>query len=106
LPTTQVESQAPFKPGRFGPVGPSGLILDTSGNLYGTTYWGGAYARGGVFELIPNSGTWTEKLLFSFNPNDAFSPDSGLILDASGNLYGMTEFGGKYNYGTVFEVTP
>jgi uncharacterized repeat protein (TIGR03803 family) len=95
-----------FKPGRFGPVGPSGLVLDTSGNLYGTTYGGGAYARGGVFELTPNSGTWSEKLLFSFNPNDAYSPDSGLILDASGNLYGMTEFGGKYNYGTVFEVTP
>jgi uncharacterized repeat protein (TIGR03803 family) len=95
-----------FKPGRFGPVGPSGLILDKSGNLYGATYEGGAYARGSVFELIPNNGTWIEKLLCSFNPSDALSPDSGLILDAGGNLYGTTEFGGTHDSGTVFRVTP
>jgi uncharacterized repeat protein (TIGR03803 family) len=94
-----------FKPGRFGPVGPSGLILDTSGNLYGTTYNGGAYARGGVFELTPNNGTWMEKLLFSFNPSDGLlSPDSGLILDRDGNLYGTTEFGGAHDDGAVFRL--
>jgi uncharacterized repeat protein (TIGR03803 family) len=96
-----------FKPTKFSNPGPSGLILDKSGNFYGTTFDGGTYRNGSVFELIPNNGGWTEKLLFSFNHRtDAESPDSALVLDASGNLYGMTEFGGTYNYGTVFEVTP
>jgi uncharacterized repeat protein (TIGR03803 family) len=85
------------------------LIFDAAGNLYGTTYYGGAYGNGTAFELTPNgSGGWTEKKLHNFgNGTDGTSPDAGLILDRSGNLYGTTTSGGgTYNAGTVFEITP
>jgi uncharacterized repeat protein (TIGR03803 family) len=87
----------------------SGLILDVSGNLYGTTYWGGKYAYGTVFELTPTGGgNWTEKILhsFAFNGTDGTNPVAGLIFDASGNLYGTTSGGGAYGGGIVFELTP
>jgi len=87
---------------------PGGLILDAAGNLYGTTGGGGAYDAGTVFELTPNaSGSWTEKVLHAFNPDDGdgASP-AGLIVDANGNLYGTTLEGGAHGQGTVFELTP
>src|ERR1019366_3722492 len=86
-----------------------GLIVDAAGNLYGTTTAGGAYNSGTVFELTPaGGGSWTEKVLYSFNLNgtDGAVPEAGLIVDAAGNLYGTTYFGGTYLYGTVFELTP
>jgi uncharacterized repeat protein (TIGR03803 family) len=92
----------------FGGVYPeSGVIFDRSGNLYGTTSEGGPYDAGTVFELMPGSGgTWTETELHSFgNGRDGSTPDAGLIVDASGNLYGTTNAGGTYGYGTVFEIT-
>jgi uncharacterized repeat protein (TIGR03803 family) len=91
------------------------LIFDAAGNLYGTTFTGGAYGSGTVFELTPAAGgTWTEKVLYSFNPfngADGAAPYDGLIFDAAGNLYGTTEVGGTggcggYSCGTVFELTP
>jgi len=108
--------------------GPGSLIRDTTGNLYGTTFNGGAYAGvdangnnlgGTVFKLTPPStagGSWTESVLWNFgNGNDGNQPDGGLIMDASGNLYGTTSHGGAYSTvdangnpigGTVFELTP
>ncbi len=84
-----------------------GLVFDTAGNLYGTTYGGGAYGYGTVFELIPNleTGGWTEKILHSFEKNgtDGIWPSSTLVIDSSGNLYGTAAGGGAYGYGTVFE---
>ena len=87
----------------------SGVVLDTSGNLYGTTEAGGAYNSGTVFRLQPQAdGTWKESILHTFNPNttDGVSPIGGLVLDGSGNLYGTTEFGGANKSGTVFKLTP
>ena len=92
----------------------SGLIGDGSGNLYGTTYQGGANPRGGgtVFELTPNAAktAWTHKVLYSFCPQpgcaDGLLSLTGLIADASGNLYGTTSTGGAYDGGTVFELKP
>jgi uncharacterized repeat protein (TIGR03803 family) len=83
------------------------VIFDTTGNLYGTTYQGGAYnSSGTVFKLMPGGGSWTETVVHSFgNGRDGSNPDAGLIMDASGNLYGTTNAGGTYGYGTVFEVT-
>ena len=99
------------------------LIFDSSGNLYGTTETGGAYNSGRcegnnnnegcgtVFELTPPTPPatqWMETILHSFNNNgvDGFNPYSSLIFDGDGNLYGTTVSGGKYYYGTVFEITP
>ena len=85
------------------------LIVDASGNLYGTTQLGGAYDAGTVFELTPEAGGgWTETLLYSFGylHPDGYSPSSGLIFDAAGNLYGTTFEGGAYGLGTVFELSP
>jgi uncharacterized repeat protein (TIGR03803 family) len=90
----------------------AGLIIDAGGNLYGTTRLGGANGRGTVFELTPQSGGgWTEKVLYSFDPGngngtDGIYPYASLIMDAGGNLYGTTRFGGTYEWGTVFEITP
>ncbi len=86
----------------------AGLIFDAAGNLYGTTYGGGAYGGGTVFELMPRQGGgWTEKKLHNFgiSSDDGIHPMARLILDAAGNLYGTTYAGGDYSGGTVFELT-
>ncbi len=85
------------------------LVIDTEGNLYGTTNAGGAYSLGTVFELSPEKGGgWTEKLIYGFAgaPNDGSLPYAGLIMDKKGNLYGTTQTGGANNVGTVFELSP
>jgi uncharacterized repeat protein (TIGR03803 family) len=82
-----------------------GLVIDGVGNLYGATGIGGAYGEGTVYELTPKSGGgWSEAVLYSFSGADGMSPEAGVTLDQSGNLYGTTEFGGQYRYGTVFEL--
>ncbi len=83
-----------------------GLIMDSSGNLYGTTNSGGAHGAGTVFKISP-SGTAT--VLHSFgalNSGDGQYPMAGLIMDSAGNLYGTTNGGGTTGYGTVFKITP
>jgi len=85
------------------------LLMDSSGNLYGTTAKGGGAADDGtVFELAPDG---TETVLYSFctrkNCADGATPNASyLIMDGSGNLYSTTELGGKYSNGTVFELAP
>jgi uncharacterized repeat protein (TIGR03803 family) len=86
------------------------LIFDTSGNLYGTTTWGGSrYSSRGsgiVFELSPNAGGWTETVVWYFARPVGKYPEGNLIFDASGNLYGTTAAGGSNAEGTTFELTP
>jgi len=87
------------------------LIVDSYGNLYGTTAFGGDNQAGTVFKLIPPSRRqkpWTETVLWSFDPADGDGANSyaDLIADPSGNLYGTTEGGGTNQSGTVFEVSP
>jgi uncharacterized repeat protein (TIGR03803 family) len=86
---------------------PSGdLIFDQAGNLYGTTSFGGASFNGVTFELTPSGSGFTEDVLYTFTGgNDGSEPQSGVISDAAGNLYGTATAGGASGFGTVFELT-
>jgi hypothetical protein len=84
-----------------------GLVIDSAGNLYGTTAYGGTgncvllgskVGCGAVFELSPpmqKGGAWTETVLYSFpSSTQGYLPRGDLVFDSAGNLYGATEFGG------------
>jgi uncharacterized repeat protein (TIGR03803 family) len=84
-----------------------GLIADAAGDLFGTTGFGGLYHDGTVFEIAKTGGGYasTPTTLGSFNGTNGANPWAGLIADAAGDLFGATESGGTYGYGTVFEIT-
>ena len=81
------------------------VVMDSAGNLYGTTVYGGANGDGTVFKLSPSG---VETILHSFTGTngDGSDPYGGLIMDSAENLYGVTVFGGKNNAGTVFRISP
>lgn len=81
-------------------------VFDQQGNLYGTTAIGGSNGVGVLFELTHNSGGWTENVLHNFSGPDGGYPYSGLIFDQAGNLYGTTGYGGQFNQGTVYQLSP
>jgi uncharacterized repeat protein (TIGR03803 family) len=93
-----------FRGGSDGATPSSTLTPDSDGNLFGTTFAGGASGIGTVYELSPNSGSWNETVLFSFNGTNGYGPESGVIFDSEGNLYGSTISKGKKGYGTVYEL--
>lgn len=80
----------------------AGLIADSNGNMYGTTYLGGSYNDGTVFQISMPSHAITPIVTFS-GPNGQWS-HAGLVADSSGNLYGTTSGGGSNGAGTVFEI--
>jgi len=98
------------KPGAGGALPLGSVVLDSAGNIYGTTQDGGTGkfpGNGVVFELDP---TGKDTVLHSFNGMDGSFPQSGLIRDSAGNLYGTTQDGGGNplcsSCGTVFKVDP
>jgi uncharacterized repeat protein (TIGR03803 family) len=96
-----------FAGGSDGSSPLSALILDPSGNLYGTTYSGGSYGKGTVFEVSNTANGWTESVLRTFTgASDGASPVGGLVFDSAGNLYGTTFQGGANGYGVAFELSP
>ena len=117
-----------FSGGTDGALPSSGLIMDASGNLYGTTSAGGNLSDctqyygqgcGVVFELTPSNGKWKESVLYAFQGvgsagvKDGLDPTGGLVFDAAGNIYGTTYEGGTSTAcaslpgcGTVFELSP
>jgi len=92
-------------------AGPSNLIFDKAGNLYGTAGGGTGCPPNGcgiVYELSPSKGGgWTETVLYAFDQNNdgGFYPGPGVVLDDRGNIYGATGAGGVYDYGVVFRLT-
>jgi uncharacterized repeat protein (TIGR03803 family) len=94
----------------------AGLIADASGNLYGTTAFGGdltlnnGSGDGTVFK-VANDANHTLTTLAMFDGTNGYGPGGGLLADAGGNLYGTTQGGGAleggaYGDGTVFELSP
>ena len=93
----------------------NGLVLDTDGNLYGTTSYGGSRGAGVVFKLSPNQdGTWTENVIHNFAgyPTDGSAPYGGVVFDQAGNLVGTTSEGGRGgcvhtpSCGVVYKLAP
>jgi uncharacterized repeat protein (TIGR03803 family) len=105
VPKTKTETVLyGFTGGSDGEWPYAGLVLDTAGNLYGTTLDGGASGSGTAFKVVPK--TKKETVLYSFTGSggDGAYPFAGLVRDSSGNLYGVTVAGGTSGYGTVFKV--
>jgi len=107
--------------GLSGDTPMAGLIIDSGGNLFGTTSSAGPFAGGTIFELSPASqpgGQWAETTLYNFGAfqGDAAGPVAPLVFDSAGNLYGTTAGGGsnpqfctnppEFGCGTVFELSP
>jgi len=90
--------------GTHGSAPSAGLIADADGNLYGTTYEGGASNLGTVFKFDPAMGAITT--LASFDGSNGRYPLAGLIAGVNGNLYGTTREGGASDLGTVFKLDP
>jgi len=91
----------------------AGLLMDASGNLYGTTETGGKYDKGAVFKLVPNANKtkYTEHVLHSFCAQAGCAGGSypsygSLITDVDGNIYGTAGGGGKFGGGVVFKLKP
>jgi uncharacterized repeat protein (TIGR03803 family) len=84
----------------------AGMTLDSQGNLYGTTASGGAFGYGTVYEIAKGSSTLVT--IASFDVANGETPSAGVTIDAQGNLYGTTQFGGPGGLydglGTVWEI--
>ena len=87
----------------------SGLIVDNTGNLYGTASSAGGLGNGSVYQLTPSGSGLTGQYLYAFpvrDPDAGSTPYGGLVFDASGNLYGTTVNGGANGVGTIYELSP
>ena len=85
--------------------GPSGaLLMDSSGNIYGTTEYGGTAGLGTIYQL--QQGTWNETVIFS-PPDHTYGvlPLNGVVADGAGNLYGVFQRGGPNGPGAVYELS-
>jgi len=94
-----------FAAGHAGGLPYGGVVRDAAGNLYGTTFSGGANDYGTVFKLAPNG---KETILHSFanGGGDGVNPQAGVVLDKQGNIYGTTRNGSTHNAGILFKLTP
>jgi uncharacterized repeat protein (TIGR03803 family) len=101
-PNGKVTTLYSFNGGNDGRRPESNLVMDTSGNLYGTTDQGGPEDSGTVYRLAPDG---TETVLYAFTGGDhGAAPDNGVVIDSSGNLYGTTYVGGADGDGVAFTI--
>jgi len=83
------------------------LALDSTGNIFGSTEFGGSHDLGVVYELSPTKGGWKQRVLHEFvGGKDGNTPSDGVVLDSPGNVYGTTISGGSSGLGVVFQITP
>ncbi len=93
-----------FSGGADGKEPSSTVTLDSNGNLYGTTYNGGLFGNGVIYECTPTgSGVCTEQS-WSFNGSNGSNPEGGITFNSTGNAYGTTSAGGTKNQGVVFQI--
>jgi len=90
--------------GPDGDIPAGGVVLGPQGRIYGATGFGGAQGAGAVYELTPSATGYTEQLIFSFLSNNGLEPNSSLVMDSKGRLYGTTLAGG-IGWGNVFRLT-
>ncbi len=81
----------------------AGLVVDSAGNGYGTTKYGGAAGGFGTVFKISRTGTFTLLHSFAGNP-DGVNPVAPVVIDPQGNVYGTTYFGGTMGYGTIYKI--
>ena len=88
------------------PIG--GLAFDAAGNFYGTTLLGGVLGNGTVFEGTWSGKGWMVRQIYDFGASstDAVNAVAGVTIDAAGNLYGTTSFGGTFGVGAIYKLTP
>jgi uncharacterized repeat protein (TIGR03803 family) len=83
------------------------ITVDAAGNVYGTTGGGGLFSYGTVYKLSPSSGGWTLTTIYNFTLDFGNQQQQlGVAIDGKGNLYGVTQYGGEYQLGTVYQLTP
>ena len=82
----------------------AGLMQATNGQLFGTTYGGGAYGNGTVFLLNTNGSGYATRAQFGAASGDAARPEAALIQGSDGALYGTAASGGAYGYGAVYQI--
>jgi uncharacterized repeat protein (TIGR03803 family) len=103
-PAGTLTSLYSFSGGNDGAIPVAGLVQGTDGNFYGVAYEGGANGAGTVFKITASGSLTT---LYSFTGgSDGELPWGGLVQAADGNLYGTTQSGGTYGFGTVFQIAP
>jgi uncharacterized repeat protein (TIGR03803 family) len=94
-----------FTGGPDGDQPTSTLTFDNAGNLYGTAYYGGTHGFGTVFQLVPLGSGWTFNTIYTFTGgSDGGFPNSGVVLDSAGNLYGNNQLGGSGGGGVVYQL--
>jgi uncharacterized repeat protein (TIGR03803 family) len=111
IPVMTAQAQTEKTIFNFGPTAPitplSGMVFDSSGNLYGVTPYGGASNRGVVYKLSRVSGGWQESVIYNFTGGaDGGNPFATPIPDAAGNLYGTAQIGGALGFGVVYKLSP
>jgi len=84
----------------------AGVIIDSSGNVFGVTSNAGKYGGGTVFELSPSGNSWTFSIIDYIGAPGDCGPYDNLLMDQVGNMYGTTLCGGGYQRGDIFKLKP
>jgi uncharacterized repeat protein (TIGR03803 family) len=102
---TTITPLVSFK-GTNGSAAIGSVVVDSSGNIFGTTYHGGTNSAGTFFEVVAGSGAITTLASFGTTTGAGRNPIGTLLMDSGGNFYGETSNGGMKNHGALFKIAP